>query len=51
MVGGLRPLHLWEDGRLVATRCSNVGAIVEGIVVPFIFEEEPEPLDGEEEEL
>lgn len=48
---GLQPLHLWENEQLIATRCSNVGAVVEWIVVPFIDEEAPEPLDGEEEEL
>jgi hypothetical protein len=48
---GLEPLHLWENEQLVATRCSNVGAVVQWIVVPFIYEEAPEPLDGEEEEL
>jgi hypothetical protein len=50
-VGGLRPLRFWENEQLIATRCSNVGAVIEWIVVPFIYEEAPEPLDSEEDEL
>ena len=45
--GELPLLRLWENEQLLATRCSNVGAIVEWIVVPFIHEIAPEPLDGE----
>jgi hypothetical protein len=48
---GLQPLHLWENEQLIATRCSNDGAVVEWIVVPFMYEEAPDPLDGEKEEL
>jgi hypothetical protein len=48
---GLQPLHLWENKQLIATRCSNDGAVVEWIVVPFMYEEAPDPLDGEKEEL
>jgi hypothetical protein len=48
---GLQPLHLWENKQLIATRCSNTGAVVEWFVVPFMYEEAPDPLDGEKEEL
>jgi hypothetical protein len=57
--GGLPPLRLWEEEQLVATRCSNTGAIIEWVVVPFIVEEfdlteanvNNETAQDEEEEL
>jgi hypothetical protein len=33
------PLHLWEDKHLVATKCSNDGAVIEWVIIPFIQEE------------
>ena len=33
-------LHHWLGKQLIATRCSNVGAIINWLVVPFIEEEE-----------
>lgn len=52
---GRPPLSRWEGHQLIATRCSNVGAIIEWVVVPFIVENY-EPTEGpkndeEEEEL
>ena len=56
---GFPALRKWIGEQLVATRCSNVGAVVEWVVVPFIEEDEPEhdmnqtsstTKDGEEEE-
>jgi hypothetical protein len=36
---GFPPLSQWEGKQLIATRCSNVGAVIEWVVVPFIVEE------------
>ena len=36
----LLPLSDWEGEQLVSTRCSNAGAIIEWILVPFIVEQE-----------
>jgi hypothetical protein len=33
------PLRDWEGEQLVATRCSNVGGIIEWLFVPYIVEE------------
>lgn len=35
----LLPLSQWKDQQLITTRCSNSGAVVEFIIVPFIVEE------------
>jgi hypothetical protein len=40
----------WENEQLVATSCSNAGAIVEWILVPFIVEDNPDSDVGTEEE-
>ena len=57
---GRSPLRDWAGEQLIATRCSNSGAIVEWIVVPFIVEEDESEEDAtnssatqsdEEEEL
>lgn len=37
---GLRHLSHWEGDQLIATRCSNVGAVIEWVLVPFIEEED-----------
>jgi hypothetical protein len=37
---GRAPLSDWDGEQLIATRCSNVGAIIEWVIVPFIVEEE-----------
>lgn len=37
---GLSALRKWKGDQLVATRCSNTGAIIEWVVVPFIEEDE-----------
>lgn len=36
---GFPPLSQWEGKQLIATRCSNVGAVIEWVVVPFIVED------------
>ncbi len=36
---GFPPLVKWEGKQLIATRCSNVGAVIEWVIVPFIVEE------------
>jgi hypothetical protein len=33
------PLSHWKDHQLITTRCSNIGAVVEFVVVPFIVED------------
>jgi hypothetical protein len=43
--GSLPPLSDWEGEQLVATRCSNVGAVIEWILVPFIEEDVEEQED------
>jgi hypothetical protein len=50
---GLPPLSEWQGKQLIATRCSNVGAIIEWIVIPFVVEEEvtEEETRTEDEEL
>lgn len=54
---GRPPLLEWEGQQLIATKCSNVGAIIEWVVVPFIVENyEPDDngragIDEEVEEL
>ena len=52
---GPPPLSRWEGQQLIATRCSNLGAIIDWVVVPFIVENyernESEGSDiGEDEE-
>ena len=47
---GLQPLSEWEDEQLIATRCSNVGAVIEWVLVPFIEEEEEEEEQDEVQE-
>jgi hypothetical protein len=37
---GLPDLSQWEDKQLVTTRCSNTGAVIEWVLVPFITEGE-----------
>jgi hypothetical protein len=37
--GELPPLSEWEGKQLIATRCSNTGALIEWLVVPFIVED------------
>ena len=37
---GFAPLELWEDKHLVATKCSNEGAVIEWVIVPFIKEDD-----------
>lgn len=39
---GLLPFSHWEGEQLVATRCSNVGAVIEWVLVPFIEEDDEE---------
>jgi hypothetical protein len=41
----LPPLSDWEGEQLVATRCSNVGAVIEWILVPFVEEDVEEQED------
>ena len=36
---GLRPLKKWVGMQVVSTQCSNTGAVIEWIYVPFIVEE------------
>lgn len=33
------PLSHWKDHQLITTRCSNIGAVVEFVIVPFIVED------------
>lgn len=40
---GLPPLSEWEGKQLIATRCSNTGAVIEWYVVPFIVEDTERP--------
>jgi hypothetical protein len=40
--GGRAPLSDWAGEQLIATRCSNVGAVIEWVLVPYIVEEEEE---------
>jgi hypothetical protein len=48
---GPAPLSQWEGEQLIATKCSNVGAIIEWVVVPFIVEDyDPEGTNGVETE-
>jgi len=42
-VDGLPSLLEWEGQQLIATRCSNAGAVIEWVVVPFIVEDLPAP--------
>lgn len=44
---GLSPLVNWENEHLIATSCSNAGAVIEWILVPFIVEEDPNDADSE----
>jgi hypothetical protein len=39
---GQRSLLYWMGKQLMATRCSNEGAVIEWILVPFIVEDEEE---------
>ena len=34
------PLSQFQDARIVTTQCSNIGAVIEWVFVPFILEEE-----------
>lgn len=51
------PLTEWEGKQLIATKCSNSGALIEWLLVPFIVEEDNAPIedsaniDEETEEL
>jgi len=46
--GGYRSLLNWIGMHLMATQCSNKGAVIEWVLVPFIVEEdEPEFLSNE----
>lgn len=38
--GSMLPLSHWEDHQLISTKCSNMGAVIEWVVVPFIVESE-----------
>jgi hypothetical protein len=44
----LSPLSQWEGKQLVSTRCSNTGALIEWLVVPFIVEDYDESITGPE---
>lgn len=55
---GFPSLFAWEGKQLIATRCSNSGAVIEWVVVPFIVEDFSLPegtlkpsIDEEAEEL
>ena len=37
---GYEPLVYWLGKQLMATKCSNEGAVIEWVLVPFIVEEE-----------
>jgi len=37
---GLDDLSDWEGSQLIATRCSNIGAVIEWILVPFIEDDD-----------
>jgi hypothetical protein len=45
-VDGWKPLSEWEGEELFSTQCSNVGAVVEWIFVPFIVEDNLSADDG-----
>jgi hypothetical protein len=47
---GWLPLLEWENEQLIATSCSNAGAIIEWILVPFIVEDDPDSVEGDVEE-
>jgi hypothetical protein len=42
-----RSLVYWYGEHLMATRCSNEGAVIEWVVVPFIVEDDESQQDGE----
>eukprot|EP00934_Nitzschia_sp_Nitz4_P000324 Nitzschia sp. Nitz4//scaffold253_size28098//4068//6740//NITZ4_008137-RA/size28098-snap-gene-0.33-mRNA-1//1//CDS//3329544288//324//frame0 len=47
---GLPSLHRWSDSQLISTKCSNKGAIIEWVVVPFIVEQDESEAVAEEED-
>jgi Core-2/I-Branching enzyme len=42
------PLSHWQGEQIVSTRCTNIGAIVEWVFVPYIVEEESHHFEDDE---